>query len=713
MLLDQLNSSRHRIAQILKLLRENHQFEFPLHEPHTWHSLSEQYAQLKSDILSGHVFNTYHTDPLYAKAVLITEAVKMLMEIAPRRMRKKVKESIQHQEPNMPQINEKAKKAKPDFLDVDKDGDKAESFKQALADKAKAHKLDEKWDAEMKTAPKDVGKWEGYTIAELKARKKKLMDKAERSDSEQKEVRQINFAIRAKQEDSWGKIKQESVLKEFEETIPSDEAFDKIKKAGGQSVKTRSDSISFVTKTGRHEVPHYYGAGGVRYVKVKDLHKALKELNASNNIQESTVDEGRQDPQTEKEMADAVANYKGPITVGKTKKLKGSQPYMIGTYHRDKTGSASADMPGVRYSSIPKMKLREDETLDKAETLLAAKDLSDRLQDMAEDAAKMAVDRLMPLVDTMKGQFGQPAAEGFNSVVKAQLQTVLDTIVAAKDATDNAILALQSGETPSDQASADITADLPAEPAVEPAPDAGEGEDIDFEKEFAAVPAASGPEEEPLGRARKADVSEAKKAKSPYAVGMAKAMELTGDEPPLKKSTIKKAHEIARGVEKSMHEQQLTECVQEIQQLIAEYNQLNENLQQHKAEFQASGAPDPLGLGRGWQGDALIKQMKNLAEQVNTLRAHKKHLQTQLLEHAHIQQLTTHRVQKLQQQLQETPYGVTGTTTQGTRVKQFFESAIARDMWLDYHKPELQQFNLVNPEHVQQVTKKLSRTLDK
>ena len=39
------------------------------------------------------------------------------------------------------------------------------------------------------------------------------------------------------------------------------------------------------------------------------------------------------------------------------------------------------------------------------------------------------------------------------------------------------------------------------------------------------------------------------KAKNPYAVGMAQAMKSTGDKPPLKKSTIKKAHEIAKKVD--------------------------------------------------------------------------------------------------------------------------------------------------------------------
>jgi hypothetical protein len=45
--------------------------------------------------------------------------------------------------------------------------------------------------------------------------------------------------------------------------------------------------------------------------------------------------------------------------------------------------------------------------------------------------------------------------------------------------------------------------------------------------------------------------TEAKKANSPYAVGMAQAMKSTGDKPPLEKSTIKKAHDIAKSIEKS------------------------------------------------------------------------------------------------------------------------------------------------------------------
>ena len=75
-------------------------------------------------------------------------------------------------------------------------------------DECGAVMIAEAWGTKMHTAPADMGKWDGYTLAELKARKKKLMDKEERSAKEQKEVKQLNFAIRAKQKNHWGKIKE-------------------------------------------------------------------------------------------------------------------------------------------------------------------------------------------------------------------------------------------------------------------------------------------------------------------------------------------------------------------------------------------------------------------------------------------------------------------------------------------------------------------------
>ena len=46
------------------------------------------------------------------------------------------------------------------------------------------------------------------------------------------------------------------------------------------------------------------------------------------------------------------------------------------------------------------------------------------------------------------------------------------------------------------------------------------------------------------------DGTEMEEARNPYAIGMAQAMKSTGDKPPLKKSTINKAHKIADAIKK-------------------------------------------------------------------------------------------------------------------------------------------------------------------
>jgi len=56
--------------------------------------------------------------------------------------------------------------------------------------------LEEKWKGN--TEIEQTGEWSDMTVAQLKKKRKTLMDKEERTKAEQDEVREINFAIRAK-----------------------------------------------------------------------------------------------------------------------------------------------------------------------------------------------------------------------------------------------------------------------------------------------------------------------------------------------------------------------------------------------------------------------------------------------------------------------------------------------------------------------------------
>ena len=82
------------------------------------------------------------------------------------------------------------------------------------------------------------------------------------------------------------------------------------------------------------------------------------------------------------------------------------------------------------------------------------------------------------------------------------------------------------------------------------------------------------------------------KVKNPYAIGMAAAMKSTGDKPPLEKSTITKAHDIAKGVEKNEGEMDESMTRQHFQYVadtlknIEDVTKRAEYAQHHSAIFQ-------------------------------------------------------------------------------------------------------------------------------
>ena len=145
---------------------------------------------------------------------------------------------------------------------------------------------------------------------------------------------------------------------------------------------------------------------------------------------------------------------------------------------------------------LMKMMVNEDQDLAQAQALMAAKSLSDDLMTMAEKVSKMSVEDLLPLVDTMKDQFGPEAAEGYSSMMKQTLDTLLNATTEAKNTSDNAITQLQGGSIPS------AATDIGGEEGGSSLPggdDTGLGGAEDSGASMPEVP------EEPLGRSRKND----------------------------------------------------------------------------------------------------------------------------------------------------------------------------------------------------------------
>ena len=129
-----------------------------------------------------------------------------------------------------------------------------------------------------------------------------------------------------------------------------------------------------------------------------------------------------------------------------------------------------------------------------AEVLMAARGISDELQDMIEKIGKIQNDQLGPLTDEMVHSHGQDAASAFKDAADQALSDLMMSSRTAKDSVSNATLVL-SGDAPADDMSDDLEV----------------GGDIqddfidDVENDFAGGDEAmSGPEDEPLGRAKRA-----------------------------------------------------------------------------------------------------------------------------------------------------------------------------------------------------------------
>ncbi len=93
--------------------------------------------------------------------------------------------------------------------------------------------------------------------------------------------------------------------------------------------------------------------------------------------------------------------------------------------------------------AIEKKKLEESADLDQAEVLLAAKQMADDLQKMAENLASMQVEDLMSIHNAMKEQVGTAEADAFNSSAEAAIGSALDAVKSANEQVGNAVLTAQ------------------------------------------------------------------------------------------------------------------------------------------------------------------------------------------------------------------------------------------------------------------------------
>ena len=152
---------------------------------------------------------------------------------------------------------------------------------------------------------------------------------------------------------------------------------------------------------------------------------------------------------------------------------------------------------------------------DKAELVMAAKDMVDRLTGWMEDTAEMQTESMLELADAIRDEMGSEASEAFPSLVKPALESMYGVMETTRGTLTQGVGQLTGEAEPMDTMGAE---DPAADPEMEPTVDADdEGMPVDSIEDpeddgMGAADAAAGGEE--LGGREKRESVERSKKKS-------------------------------------------------------------------------------------------------------------------------------------------------------------------------------------------------------
>jgi hypothetical protein len=85
--------------------------------------------------------------------------------------------------------------------------------------------------------------------------------------------------------------------------------------------------------------------------------------------------------------------------------------------------------------------------MGKSEAVLAAKDITDSIQDMLEKVSKMQNEQLPALVDTIRDQISADQAEAFKQSIRPVLDSLYQAMTSGRDAADTASRVLAGEQT--------------------------------------------------------------------------------------------------------------------------------------------------------------------------------------------------------------------------------------------------------------------------
>jgi hypothetical protein len=357
--------------------------------------------------------------------------------------------------------------AKPDFLDMDKDGNKKEP---------------------MKKAAKDAKVKEGFpTVADAKARaeKEKTTGKFDKKSTSTGTV----YTKKHTKADSEETPEKQGVKSKFtKEGFPTvDDAKKNAQGTSGMKTgdKQKSSTGGTVTKTTtglKHTAGKNYGG--------KDAPKAPDSDKKSMKTKEGADKEQQHAAKT------TMKHIKNP-TAGEKRAAKDIKP---GSYADRAAMLRSAEKDGRLKESNRNFKhnvkfvneslqflLQEDEE-GKAKTITAAGDMVNDFTSWMQRVGQYQTKAIIELADAIRADFGQAEAEAFKQAVGPALSTALETLTQQREAISNAVAVLAGEATTMDpmgmEPSMEPGMDMSAPDEMNPMPAGGD--------EFAGSDAAAG-----------------------------------------------------------------------------------------------------------------------------------------------------------------------------------------------------------------------------
>ena len=153
---------------------------------------------------------------------------------------------------------------------------------------------------------------------------------------------------------------------------------------------------------------------------------------------------------------------------------------------------------------------------DKAELVMASKDMVDRVTGWMEDTAEMQTESMLELADAIRDEMGSEASEAFVNTVKPALEAMYTTMESTRISLTSGVGQLTGEGEPMDTMGGDdLGMDADMEPTTDMDMAGGDDADMDMDMDsgdddFGADAAATGGEEE-AGRAKRESVERSRR----------------------------------------------------------------------------------------------------------------------------------------------------------------------------------------------------------